>query len=82
MYSTFQTDHSCIFIMPAVMDTKYVVRAVIKVCLIPSAAHIIQEDGSNSMTKKVCTMFDWCCICKYIMKRHLLVTILHITQFM
>ena len=45
------TDHSCIFIVNTIVDANPSVRAAIKGCLTPSAAHFIQEDGSNSRTK-------------------------------
>ena len=46
------------------MKTNPPVRAISKVCLIPSAAHIIQEDRSNSMKKGAATNVDCYCICK------------------
>ena len=51
MFTLLGTDHSCIFKMKAVMDANPIVRAVIKGCLISSAAHFIQEDGSKSRAK-------------------------------
>ena len=63
---TFWTDHSCIFTMMTVMNTNPTVTAIIKVCLIPYAVHIIQENAPSSRSKYaivVCTS-DCYCICK------------------
>ena len=57
------TDHSCIFTVSTVMDTNSTVNAVIKICLIPSAFHIIQEDRSSSRAIDDRT-FECYCICK------------------
>ena len=61
-FTSLWTDHSGILTIKAVVDTKSIVRAIHKVCLIPSAAHIIQEDISSSMTKDTATNNDWYCI--------------------
>ena len=39
-------------------------RAITEVCLISSAANLIQEDGSNSRTKDPVINIDCYCICK------------------
>ena len=63
---TLLANHSCIFPVRTVMDTNSIVRTIIKVCLIPSAVHIIQEDWSTSRTKDAIVVLsgDCYCICK------------------
>ena len=46
-----------------IMDTNFSVSTIIKICLISSAAHIIQEDKSSSRTKDV-PISDCYCFCK------------------
>ena len=46
------------------MDANPTVRTVSQVCLISSAGHIIQEDGSISRAKDVVLLRDGYCICK------------------
>ena len=58
------------------MDTNSPVSAIIKVCLIPSAAHIIQEDSSNSTTKDAIIVCRSECYCIYkLCSKNLWVTI-------
>ena len=64
MTTLLWTHHSSIFTMITVMDTYSSVRAIINVCLIPSAVNIIQEDRSNSTNKDVTTNVDCFCIYK------------------
>ena len=60
---TLWTDHSCVLPVITVMDTNSIVSALKKVRLIPSAAHIIQEDRSRIMMN-ASTNSNCCCVCK------------------
>ena len=62
---TLWTDHSSIFIVITVVDTNSSVCATTQDCLISTAAHIVQEDGSSSRRKGaiVVLISDCYCIC-------------------
>ena len=76
-YYTLWTDYSCILkVITVVFTTSIVMRAIIKFCLIPFAAHIIKKDRSSSRTKDVAVNRDCSCIWMIQLKQ-LLMSILH-----
>ena len=74
--NTWWTDHSCVLTMFTIMHTNFIVRAFIKVCFIPSAVHIIQEDRSSCLTNNSINIDNFCCICKLWMKEKHLVSVM------
>ena len=62
---TLWTDHSSIFIVITVVSANPIMSATTQDCLIPAAAHIVQEDGSSSRRKGaiVVLISDCYCIC-------------------
>ena len=62
---TLWTCNSSIFIVITVVDTNSIMRATTQDCLISTAAHIVQEDGSSSRRKGaiVVLISDCYCIC-------------------
>ena len=63
---TLRTDYSCIFTMKTVMKTNSNVKALSEVGLIPSTAHIVQEDRSNPTNKDaiIVHLIECYCICR------------------
>ena len=63
IHCTLWTYHSCIFTVITVVSTNSIMSAITQDCLISTAVHIIQENGSSSRTKDaivVCTSDCYC----------------------